>query len=320
MTKEAQFVVLRSSELALGVSTYGAWISHLSTLEGSNLLATRDWPSPTITNSGGSYGSSSADFHADYQGGWHLLFPNAGYECEVLKTPLPFHGEVARQVWNIEERSNHSITLSTDSRLPLTITRTIELQADRVRIQDHVQNNSPLPIPFLLGHHPVFPFSGRLKLDLPGGTVNEISYSGPKLQMNPEGNLTQGLLENFAAQEGVPFQGLFTISDFSQGWFALRGMQGNKAVGVVWESEDLPHMWLWIENRTPEFPWFGRSQYIGVEPHRASTPNGLARSIELSENLEVAPNQSKLLWIELFVFEDTPEPVRRVRQGGGPEW
>jgi galactose mutarotase-like enzyme len=261
-----------------------------------------------------------ADFHADYEGGWHVLFPNAGYECEVLKTPLPFHGEVARQIWNIKEKNNHSVTLSTGSRLPLTIKRTIELEGNRLRIQDHVQNDSPQPIPFLLGHHPVFPFSSNLQLDLPAGAVEQISYSGPSLTMSSEGKVTGGWLNQFTSQKNKPFQGLFTVSDFPDGWFALRGMQGNKAVGMVWNSDDFPHMWLWLENRTSEFPWFGRAQYIGVEPHRASTPNGLARSIEVSEHLEVAAHGSKTFWIELFVFEDTSGPVRRVHQGRGPEW
>lgn len=97
MINLAEPITIWSDQLHLEMSLYGAWISHLSLPGQSNLLATRDWASPVDPGDTNGYGSSSIDFHAEYRGGWHLLFPNAGYETDVLGVRLPFHGEVARQ-------------------------------------------------------------------------------------------------------------------------------------------------------------------------------------------------------------------------------
>ena len=320
MAKDPEVVTLRSPRVSVEVQTYGAQISHLSGSDGRNLLATRDWLSPVPPGETLGYGSSIADFHAESSGGWHLLFPNSGYECDVLGTTLPFHGEVARQHWEIDRLGKTSVALHASARLPLSIKRTISLSDASLRVVDDISNEGAVTIPFLLGHHPVFPLSSEIQLDLPDGSWQEISSAG-LLSKNPFDHLDQPHpLDNVLPALETPWAGLFTLSRFSSGWYAVRGIYGSSGVAVAWDVAQLPHLWLWLENQSPEFPWFGRAQYLGVEPQRSSTPEGLAGSIGRGEHCELKPGESVSFPIEVFVLDDIARPVQHVQFGSGPVW
>lgn len=311
---------LSSEEVSAEIDSYGARISFFGQKGGPNLLAENSWPTPPAPGKTHGYGSSLADFHAEYRGGWHLLFPNAGYESEVLGVVLPFHGEVARQIWDVHSTSKSSVTLSTVSRLPLRVTRTVSLSGRTIRVEDFVENVSPLVVPFTLGHHPVFPLNDQLLLDLPQGKLVEVSSTGElanKATLFYEG---EGPVKHAVSNLRNPSSGLYSVSLFSPGWFALRGIHGHHGVAVAWDVKQLPNLWLWIENQSTGFPWFGRAQYLGVEPHRSSSPAGLAQSIESGEHLQLAPDETMTFWMEMSLLEGISRPVRAVYEGQGPAW
>lgn len=313
--------VLESKGIQLAIDSHGAWISRVSRPGGGNLLANRAWSTPPKPTPDSSYGSSIADFHASYEAGWHLLFPNAGNSCEVLGTPLPFHGEVANHEWNVLKSGRDFIELETVARLPLEIIRTVQASGDSIRIEDRVKNLAPITVPYIMGHHPVFPLSDILRVDLPVSTPEVLHLSGSAQSTEiVVSNLMLGHLgleSTFNRNAEQQLEGLISLKDLESSWFAARSIRGRTSLGVCWDKKAMPHMWVWVQNRGLEFPWFGRAQFLGLEPQTAPTPDGLNAAIAKKQCLQLTPGESQTSWLELYIFEDSG-PVRAVKELEGP--
>lgn len=287
------------------------------------MLAERDWITPILPEQTEGYGSSHADFHAEYSGGWHLLFPNTGAACEVLGTPLPFHGEVARQVWTVERESKSSVVMTTISRLPLHVSRFVEIIGSKIRIVDTVTNLSPVEIPFIAGHHPVFPLTDSIRLDMPRAAAAVLHNEALADPAALERHLSSGGFPDqsiFGAGLGQPFQALVSITELADTWFSVRGLPDKTGVAMCWDADIMPNMWLWAENLSKGFPWFGRAQFLGLEPQTAAGPEGLATAIDQGTHLVLAPFSTVDIWIEAFVFVDEGAAVTNVAPGEGPQW
>lgn len=308
---------LRSSRMTVAVESFGSWISEVSESGGENLLALRNWDTPVPTFEGGVYDTSSEKFHADYMGGWHTLFPNSGEESHFDGVDLPFHGDVATKNWEISSHSNSKLELETDSSLPLSIRRVITLEDSIFRIEDEITNLSPKGSSFLFGHHPVFPLSENLRLDFPNYELETISISGfESSSLFGEGlNSTHIDFENLNLQR--PLKGLFNLSNFKRGWFGLGRRDSEAGVIFSWDTETMPNFWIWIENMSPEFPWFGRSKFLGLEPQTAPNPFGLANNADSSDDIRLDPNESVKTWVEFTYVSDYKSAIQMITEKGG---
>lgn len=323
MSSETEIHTLSNGLLEAHVSPVGMTLTSLSRLGGPNLLASADWKTPAPTTVTGTYGSSIADFHANYRGGWHLLFPNSGNACQVAGVDLPFHGEVASQRWTLTGVGAESITAQTVARLPLTISRRISLTGHSIRIEDDIANLSDLTIPYLLGHHPVFPFSPDIRVDLPQSQPVTLHNSGLQSEENVIAKLKRGgtydgplLDHDFAG----PLNALIALSDMSAPWVAARNVAGQDSVGLVWDGEMMPNMWLWAQSESPDFPWFGRGRFLGLEPQSTPTANGLTFHVDDGKSLALQPGEQKSTWIEAHVFVSDGSPVLSVQESEGPRF
>lgn len=290
---------LGSPSLNVVVDSYGSWVSEISDSEGNNLLALREWETPVTTSSGGRYSSSNEEFHADYMGGWHTLFPNAGDESNFLGVTLPFHGDVARKSWAVTYNSKSRIELETTSSLPLKIQRVISVQGSSLRIEDLITNLSPISVSFLIGHHPVFPLSGSVRVDLPSYRLQAISSDGLKPEDLFGADLNASQIYFGKLDLTLPLRGLYNLAELRDGWFGLGYKNKDSGLIVTWDKSTMSNFWMWIENKSPEFPWFGRAKFLGLEPQTSSTPQGLSKSASASESLVLEPGDSKKTWIEL---------------------
>ena len=227
---------LKSKGIHLEIDSHGAWISRVSRPGGDNLLADRTWASPPRPTAHSSYGSSVANFHASYNAGWHLLFPNAGAACEVLGAPIPFHGEVASHDWTVVKSQKDFAEMRTVSRLPLEIVRTARASGDSIRIEDTVRNLAPMTVPYIIGHHPVFPLSNEMRLDLPASIPEVLQLSGSGFRaeevLSRIGAGEIGLEKTFGLHAEQQIEGLISLKDIEGAWFAARSICGRTSVGV----------------------------------------------------------------------------------------
>ena len=296
--------VLQSSRLTVAVESYGSWVSEVLEANGNNLLALRTWDTPIPTYEGGVYGSSSDKFHADYMGGWHTLFPNTGEQSHFSGVDLPFHGEAASKNWDITSHSNSKLELETDCSLSMSVCRTITLVESKLRIEDEISNRSPNMSSFLFGHHPVFPLSNDLILDLPAYDLETISISGFESNSLFGRELKSTHIDFGNLNLERPLKGLFNLANLEQGWFGLGHKNSEAGIIFCWDTQTMPNFWIWIENMSPEFPWFGRSHFLGLEPQTAPNPYGLAHSVKFSDDKRLGANESIKTWVELNYTTD----------------
>jgi hypothetical protein len=293
---------------------------------GENALAFHDWRAPLSVDDGPSYGSTELDWLSRYQAGWQVLFPNAGAEGVVDGVPVAFHGETSQARLEVLSASDTECVLRAHARLPLELTRTVRLVPGRpaLQIEETVVNVGSKSVPFIWGHHPTFPAVPGTRIDSPAtGVIVEPQTAGPLVAEAgnwPNLNRTDGGLEDVAVIPEPAQVRLLYLPDLADGWVALRppriGSGPVDGVGLAWDVDTFPHMWLWLQNADPGFPWFGRARMVGLEPQRSWPFDGLVGAIDRGQQLQLEPGASASSWITLSLFEAAELPVTGVDRGG----
>lgn len=300
----------------------GGEIGFVGAPGGPNALASYDWPTPVPATASTSYGSTERDWLSRYRGRWQGLFPNAGAESDVDGVPVAFHGETSLARWEVLERSSGACTIRAASRLPLTITRTVSIDAERpvVRIEEQVDNDSPLPVPFLWGHHPAFPAVTGATIDLPQCSVRaEPAAPGDVAPGTTDWPLARGIdgrERDLRRITGEQMHRLLYVGDLAAPWAALRQPAGAPSVALAWDRDAFPQLWVWLLDGTGEFPWYGRARMLALEPQTAAPFDGLAAAHARGEAHVAAPGERRGAWLTLALLEAGEEPVTAVDRDG----
>ncbi len=106
------------------------------------------------------------------------------------------------------------------------------------------------------------------------------------------------------------------LPDRPAGWAAVRDPATGRGVGLAWDLEAFPHLWLWQQLNGQRFPFHGRARLVGIEPVSCWPGDGLARAIEQGQARTIAPNGSATGWVTLSLFDATDDAVtmRRPRR------
>jgi hypothetical protein len=94
-------------------------------------------------------------------------------------------------------------------------------------------------------------------------------------------------------------------------WYAIRNSQVGLTVGVSWDLKVLPSMWYWLNNGALDYPWWGRSYNLGLEPSSSVTELGIKEYMEKGNALKLGAGASMRLGIRYAVAEGS-ESVRVV--------
>jgi galactose mutarotase-like enzyme len=242
-----------------------------------------------------------------------LLVPNAGAACVVDDVPLPFHGEWSRTAVEVVAHDAASVTLNAGARLPLVVHRRVAVltEPSRVDVTTTVENLVDHALPFVWGEHPAFQAAPGDRIDLPGGNVVSADAPGTPVPW-PDSPATTADLDRVA--EDVPLQGVHYLPERPAGWAALR--RPHVGVGLAWDVADFPHVWLWHEIGGPEFPFFGRTSLVAIEPASSWPGDGLAAAIERGQAHWLAPRSSRTTTVTLVPFRPVGRPVTNVERGG----
>jgi galactose mutarotase-like enzyme len=269
-----------------------------------NYLASYEWISPIRFSESRTYGSPIIDWLSEYRGGWQVLFPNAGNEATVKNVPLPFHGEFARTKVEIVHHSNLELTVRAGVRLPLILTRTYRLIANStvLQIEQEVTNESEFEMPFIWGEHPAFSLPSGSKIKMPIGPLTvDLNEAGTLQDIIVGTKSTWPMLKGKAGTEVdlsvVPdhaVERLCYLHDRPEGWVAMT--YGDQLLGLSWDIEAFPHMWMWQEIGGPGFPWFGRSNITALEPASTWPSHGLDVAIKAGQAFTVKPGEKKTAW------------------------
>ena len=303
-------ITLQSDRLVVRINEQlGAEIAQISS-NGIDLLAYYDWDSPVAVGRSSSYGKHRHDWLSEYRGGWQLLIPNAGSECEVDGVNLPFHGEWSRTHVDVVVHTESMVRVRAGTRLPITVTREISLctNPDRVEITTTVHNPSSESTSFIWGEHPAFRASDGDIIDLPAKSVADVS--GTPLGVWP-------LAESARLDVIVdtkPLESVHFITDLDSGWAALR--RSDIGIAMAWEAKDFPHVWLWRENGSKGFPFYGRASLVAIEPACTWPGVGLAEARHRGQAINLVPNELRSTKMSLTPFVPTSARVSKVSVDG----
>lgn len=278
-------------------------------VDGVELLA--HWDSPVVLTQSSRYSKERHDWLSEYRGGWQLLVPNAGSECEVDGVNHPFHGEWSRTQVSIVECSDTLLRMRAGTRLPIVVEREISLESNplRLKLTTTVQNSSDEATSFVWGEHPAFKAQPGDRIDLPvasvmdgdGNTLGQWPLSGDSHPLNVVG-------------AELPVESVHFITNVGKGWAALR--RADIGVALAWDARDFPHIWLWRENGSKGFPFFGRASLIAIEPASSWPGTGLSEARKRGQAFTLSAHESRSTVVSLVPFMATDFPVTDVSING----
>jgi galactose mutarotase-like enzyme len=279
-----------------------------------NVLATWDAPAqarPAITRT---IPASEADWLARYRGGWQETFPNAGDGCDIQGIPLPFHGELSSEPWELTGWSETTAELTAVSRLSLRIERRMRLVAGSpvLQIEETVVNEGQTTMPFIWGHHPAFEALPDMHVDLPDGPVVADGEGGQTENWPAHGHAMWSRIP----AAGVTRTSLHYLPERRAAWSALRHPASGRGVALSWDPTAFPHVWLWQQVEGAAWPWPGRARIVATEPHSAWPRDGLSRAQERGRHHQLAPGERRTAWLTTCLFGATRRRVRGVGRDG----
>ncbi len=302
----------------------GAEIRFIGAPDGPNVLFWQNWSTPLRASRSISYGDTERDWLSEWRGGWQELFPNAGAQATAMGIPLPFHGDASGARWEVVEASATDVTVRTSTRLPLTLTRRMWLALDRpvLNLAETVRNESDQEVPFLWGHHPAFDGVPGTVLDVPadravvpdGFEVDHADlapgdYRWPQAVGRGGGELDLSVLP------AGPLERVVYLPEVLAGWAALRRPDGI-GVAMAWNADVHRHLWLWTEVGGVDFPWYGRSRVLAVEPVSSWPNDGLAAAVTRGRASHIGPGESISTWLTVSLFGSSDQKVVGVSRDG----
>jgi hypothetical protein len=261
-----------------------------------NVLAEYDWASPLPAGRGLTYGDSRLDWLSGYRGGWQLLTPNAGAECEHLGVTYPFHGEVSTAAWSVDRVTPSTAVLSTGTRGPIKVERHIALDAgmSAVEVDTVLINESQIDAHALVVEHIAFRSGSGTIVDGPAESHWRHDPASPE-------DVGQAVPWNEDLRHPV-HQGEFRLAYLEagcEGWMNIVQPELQSVCRVLWDSSILPSLWYWQERGTEGFPWYGRADITALEPASTSPSDGLAAAIREERAMRIPPRESLRLKLRL---------------------
>ncbi len=229
---------------------------------------------------------SDGSFSDVYDGGWQVMFPNAGGPSSALGTAFGRHGEAALLPWRwkiVEDQPERvSVSFSVAmTRSPFVLERTISLEAGKSQLSfsESVTNHGGERQAFVWGHHPAFgaPFlDGSCVLDVPANFVESVSHDldaarvpagikapWPCIKSNAGAELDLRLIP----ENGLHTADMFYLTGLKEGWYALTNRRLGLGFALTWEIEVFPVLWVWQEfGGSKGSPWHFNTYALGLEP------------------------------------------------------
>ncbi len=213
------------------------------------------WKSPWPVRKPGSLimtaASSEAAWLEHYEGGWQILFPNAGDACSYKGAELNFHGEASVVPWDytIPRKGSASVVVEFSTELvrsPFRLRRTVTVEKSlpALMIEEQIENRAEEDMQFMWGHHPAFgaPFIDTgCRLQVPAR-----SFLAHDTEVSPSCRIAPGARGGWPELEGkggrridlslVPAAGervteFGYVCDLDDGWYALSNVSAGVGFG-----------------------------------------------------------------------------------------
>jgi galactose mutarotase-like enzyme len=270
--------------------------------------------------------NSEEGFINSYAGGWQEIFPSGGSACRVGNLAIGTHGEVfiLPWSWQILEDSPQHISVRFWVRtvqMPFLLERTMSLEAGSavLKIEETLHNESPEELPFMWGHHPAFgaPFlDGSCILEAPAVQVEvHQGKKAPHHRLVPGSSgvwpLMQGKNGELQDLRRIPANGsgtqdMFYLTGLKEGRFSLTNRRLGFGVGMAWDVNVFPVLWVWQEFcGSSGYPWYSQAYALGLEPftgYSTAGGSGLAEVIKAGREKILGPGDELTTNIKMILF------------------
>jgi hypothetical protein len=269
--------------------------------------------------------SRTARWLAQYRGGWQVMFPNAGAECELHGHFHPVHGEACQGRVEVRDRSPNSLVIRVTTRQRLVLERRLRVRSHRpiFTVEDRIWNESDKPHPYVWGQHPAFAATPGMHIDLPAGEIRAGESHEPDADL-VSGSVGQwpvllgrdGRPVDISSIPAGPVERVCYLPDRRAGWAALRDPSTKRGIAVAWDTTAYPHLWLWQQIGGRRFPFDGRAKIVAIEPVSCWPSDGLANAVHRGQARILGPASSATAWMTVSMFDAEAMPVLSVSRAG----
>ncbi len=251
-------------------------------------------------------------FMENYEGGWQIVFPNAGPPVQWQGAHFDQHGDINMVSWQLsqtrESKSAIEITGQANSiQMPFDVKRTIKIFAERpsLNITTTVTNTSNQRLPFMLGEHLVFgspflePEQGFIEIE---PETDIFSQDGSKSKW-PFQKIDETVWDLSKLGSRGSTSSISYLTNFKKGCYRIFGKDPSFGIELNWDRQAFPYLWLWRELGQGGYPWYGKHYNIGLEPFTSYPTNGLVEAIENGSAIWIDPYKSLEFWIDFSVVE-----------------
>lgn len=254
-------------------------VCHLPT--GAELLALSPWETTTTPLD---FAPDEATWLTRFSGGWPVMFPNAGDACEDHAVRHGFHGEASVSPWDPREVSGGLALSRRFAAVPITMTRHIRLDGNRLNLTETVSADAPCSVAW--GQHVTFGrdlLAGPTTLDTSAMRLTACAHFTPPASPLVPGETgawphlpgRRGPVDVSHPPEDAAL--LACLADLGPSpWASLTG-SGGLCARLDWAADPWPLAWLWVETGgSTDPPWNGRARMIAIEPCTTWPATGLA--------------------------------------------
>ncbi len=278
---------------------------------------------------------SAGNFLDSYAGGWQELFPTYGGRADYHGAEIGIHGEACLYPWDctvLEDTPDCVEVLLTlrTIRSPFLLEKRASLRWNdpSLYLRQKVTNLGSCGQSFMWGHHPAFGFpfldsSVRLHLEgtpvvtVPAGTIahrcpfaEETSGPWPTLP-DREGNALD-LSRAYAPEDRMYME--YAVSGLQEGRYELINHNRGLGMRMTWDLSVFRYLWVWgLYCGIDEYPWYGRSYVMAVEPW-SSMPGDYAACRDNGSLLQLEAGDSMETWITAEAFETGVDPEKGAEQ------
>jgi len=159
------------------------------------------------------------------------------------------------------------------------------------------------------------------EIDLPAAKiVTDPNLEGDSIDLSPGSEHTwpratarDGAPVNLAIIPPAPMQRLFYAVELKESWCALRNPQRQLGVGMAWDKEIFPHLWVWEElGGDQRMPFYGRGELVALEPATQFPPHGLAAAHAAGEAHVLQGGRTLDAKLTCVLFAADERPVRHI--------
>ncbi len=271
--------------------------------------------------------SSFLDF---YEGGWQDIVPNPGLVSSNRGASWGMHGESSLLPWSAaiaDEGDRARLRVSTPLlRYPLRLEKTLTLSegSSVLKVDEVLTNLGEQDIEFAWLQHIVFgrPIVGPgMSVDMRAGACTAGAYKQTRLKPEvefdwPRAPASDGSVIDMsdAPPTGARYEDNLYVT-MKEPWYAIRNSLVGLTVGVSWDLNVLPSLWYWLNNGAVDYPWWGRSYSLGLEPSSSVTELGIQEYMGKGNALKLREGGSMRLGLR-YAVADGSGRVSRVDSEG----